>query len=113
MKKLEAIVNPVRFDEVKDELIDLGAKTITATEVKEYARAWTHTEIYRGTTYTSNALTGIKVEVLLDDEQLEEAVFILKKGLERRTMHESDIVIVPVEAIPEYLACSRMFDRSF
>jgi|ERR1700677_2145041 len=109
MKKLEAIINPVRFDEVKDRLIDLGVKTVTATEVKGYARAWAHTEIYRGTKYTDNSISGIKMEVLLDDEQMEDAVLILSKGLERRSIDESDILIVPVEAIPEYLACSRIF----
>ncbi len=84
MKKLEAMINPVCFDEVKDRLIDLGVRTVTATEVKGYARAWAHMEIYRGTKYVSNSLVGIKTEVLLDDEQMEEAILILSKGLDPR-----------------------------
>ena len=109
MKKLEAMINPVCFDEVKDLLIDLGVRTVTATEVRGYSREWAHMEIYRGTKYISNSLVGIKMEVLLDEEQVDDAVLILSKGMEPRSTDESDILIVPVEPIPEYLACSRIF----
>jgi nitrogen regulatory protein P-II 1 len=109
MKKLEATINPNRLDEVKERLFDLGVKTINASDVKGYARMWAHTEIYRGTRYTVNSILGIKLEVLLDDEQMEDAVLILAKGIEPGTMDEGGIIIVPVEPVPEYLACSRVF----
>ncbi len=109
MKKLEAIINPTNVDEVKDDLIDLGVKTITTTEAKGYARAWAHTEIYRGTKYTTNSLIGIKMEVLLDEELMDDAILILSKGLGRRAVDDGDILIVPVDTVPEYLACSRIF----
>jgi nitrogen regulatory protein PII len=109
MKKLEAIINPLRLDEVKDSLIDLGVKTITTTDVKGYARAWAHTEIYRGTKYTTNSMLGVKMEVLLDDELMDDAILMLSKGLGPRSSDEGDILIVPVDTVPEYLACSRIF----
>ena len=107
MKKIETIVNPSCLDEMKDDLIELGAKTITATEVKGFSRMWTHTEIYRGTKYSDNSVHGIKLEVLLEDEQLEDAVLILMKGLEPGS-DEASIIVVPVEPVPEYLACARV-----
>src|SRR5437899_2059328 len=79
MKKIEAIVKPFKLDEVKDALGTVGITGMTVTEVKGFGRQKGHTEIYRGSEYTVDFLPKIKIEIVLPDEQTENAVSIIVK----------------------------------
>jgi nitrogen regulatory protein PII len=74
MKKIEAIIKPFKLDEVKDALGELGINGMTVTEVKGFGRQKGHTEIYRGSEYTVDFLPKIKLELVVVEEQAEEAV---------------------------------------
>ena len=73
MKKIEAIIKPFKLDEVKDALAEVGLAGMTVTEVKGFGRQKGHTEVYRGSEYTVDFLPKIKLEIVVDDAQLEEA----------------------------------------
>ncbi|HEY5177198.1 MAG TPA: P-II family nitrogen regulator [Terriglobales bacterium] len=74
MTKLEAIVQPSRFEAVKDVLIEIGVAGMTVSEVRGHGRQKGHTESYRGREYTVDLLPKIKVEVVLEDTLVDRAV---------------------------------------
>ncbi len=74
MKKIEAIIKPFKLDEVKEALHDIGIKGITVTEAKGFGRQKGHTELYRGAEYVVDFLPKVKVEVVLEDDLIEQAV---------------------------------------
>jgi len=74
MKLVEAIIKPFKLDEVKDALLEIGAKGMTVTEVKGFGRQKGHKETYRGTEYTIEFVPKIKIEVAVSDEQVTSVV---------------------------------------
>jgi nitrogen regulatory protein P-II 1 len=74
MKKVEAIVRPHLLEEVKTALQEVGVVGMTVTEVKGFGRQKGHTETYRGSEYKVEFLPKIKIEVVLGDELVEQAV---------------------------------------
>ena len=75
MKKIEAIIKPFKLDEVKQALSEIDLNGMTVTEVKGYGRQKGHTELYRGAEYNIDFLPKIKLEIVLVDEKLDEAIF--------------------------------------
>jgi len=73
MTKIEAIVQPSKFEAVKDALVEVGVDGMTASEVKGHGRQKGHSETYRGREYEVDLLPKIKVEIVLDDELVEKA----------------------------------------
>jgi len=74
MKKIDAIIKPFKLEEVKDALADIGVEGMTVSEVKGFGRQKGHTEIYRGSEYTVDFLPKIRIEIILPDEKVDEAV---------------------------------------
>jgi nitrogen regulatory protein P-II 2 len=74
MKLVEAIIKPFKLDEVKDALLEIGAKGMTVTEVKGFGRQKGHKETYRGTEYTIEFVPKIKIEVAVSDDQVTRVV---------------------------------------
>lgn len=74
MKKIEAIIKPFKLDEVKEALQEMGVQGMTVLEAKGYGRQKGHTELYRGAEYVVDFLPKIKVEVVVEDSQLEAAI---------------------------------------
>ena len=74
MKKIEAIIKPFKLDEVKERLHEVGIKGITVTEAKGFGRQKGHTELYRGAEYAVDFLPKIKIEVVMEDDQVDQAV---------------------------------------
>jgi nitrogen regulatory protein P-II 1 len=74
MKKIEAVIKPFKLDEVKEALQDLGVQGMTVIEAKGYGRQKGQTELYRGAEYVVDFLPKIKIEVVVDDAQLDRAV---------------------------------------
>ena len=74
MKKIEAIIKPFKLEEVKEALAGVGAQGLTVSEVKGFGRQKGHTEIYRGSEYTVDFLPKIKIEVVLPDPLIQQAV---------------------------------------
>ena len=74
MTKVEAIIQPSRFEAVKDALIEVGVDGMTVFEVRGHGRQKGHTESYRGREYNVDLLPKIKIEMVLDDSMVERAV---------------------------------------
>ncbi len=74
MKKIEAIIKPFKLDEVKEALQELGVQGLSVIEAKGFGRQKGHTELYRGAEYVVDFLPKMKIEVVLDDDQVEAAV---------------------------------------
>ena len=74
MKKVEAIIKPFKLDEVKEALQDAGIQGLSVLEVKGFGRQKGHTELYRGAEYVVDFLPKVKIEVVLDDEQVDAAI---------------------------------------
>ena len=80
MKKIDAIIKPFKLDDVKDSLNEIGIKGITVAEVKGFGRQKGHTELYRGAEYVVDFLPKIKMEIVVSDSQLEDAIEMLMKA---------------------------------
>ena len=74
MKKIEAIIKPFKLDEVKEALQEAGIQGLSEIEVKGFGRQKGHTELYRGAEYIVDFLPKVKIEVVLDDDQVDEAI---------------------------------------
>ena len=74
MKKIEAVIKPFKLDEVKEALQEVGVQGLSVIEVKGFGRQKGHTELYRGAEYVVDFLPKVKIEVALDDDQVEPAI---------------------------------------
>lgn len=72
MKKIEAIIQPFKLEEVKEALKSIGVDGMTITEVRGHGRQKGHKEVYRGQEYQVDLLPKVKVELIVTDERLEE-----------------------------------------
>jgi nitrogen regulatory protein P-II 1 len=74
MTKLEAVIQPSKFEAVKAAMIEIGVDGMTVTEVRGHGRQKGHTEVYRGREYTVDLLPKIKIETVVDDELVDRVV---------------------------------------
>ena len=74
MTKVEAIIQPSRFESVKEALHEIGVEGMTVSEVRGHGRQKGHTEVYRGREYEVDLLPKIKIEMVLPDKLVDTAV---------------------------------------
>ena len=74
MTKLEAVIQPSKFEAVKDALLEIGIEGMTVSEVRGHGRQKGHTEFYRGREYTVDLLPQVKIEMVLHEEMKEKAI---------------------------------------
>lgn len=99
MKKIEAIIKPFKLDEVKESLQDVGLQGVTVTEAKGFGRQKGHTELYRGAEYVVDFLPKVKVEVVLPDNLVEQAVDAIRSAAQTGRIGDGKIFISPVEDV--------------
>jgi nitrogen regulatory protein P-II 1 len=99
MKKIEAIIKPFKLEEVKEALSDFGIVGMTVTEVKGFGRQKGQTEIYRGNEYSVNFLPKIKIEVVLSEDKVDEAVDAILKAARTGKIGDGKIFVMPVEEV--------------
>lgn len=80
MKFITAIIKPFKLDDVRDALSEIGMQGLTVTEVKGFGRQKGHTELYRGAEYVVDFLPKLKLEIALDDGQVDAAVDAISKA---------------------------------
>jgi nitrogen regulatory protein PII len=97
MKKIEAIIKPFKLEEVKDALGEIGIEGMTVSEVKGFGRQKGHTEIYRGSEYTVDFLPKIKIEIVVGDNLVENAVATIVKSAKTGKIGDGKVFVSSVE----------------
>jgi nitrogen regulatory protein P-II 1 len=99
MKKLEAIIKPFKLDEVREALSEIGVAGLTVTEVKGFGRQKGHTELYRGSEYVVDFLPKVKLEVVIPDALLEQAIDAVVRSARTGKIGDGKIFVMPVEQV--------------
>jgi nitrogen regulatory protein P-II 1 len=97
MMKIEAIIQPSRFESVKESLLEIGVEGMTVTEVRGHGRQKGHTEVYRGREYTVDLLPKIKLEIVLPDKLVDRAVDAIQKSAKTGKIGDGKIFLSRVE----------------
>ena len=97
MKKIEAIIKPFKLEEVKDALGEIGIDGMTVSEVKGFGRQKGHTEIYRGSEYTVDFLPKVKIEVVVQDTDAENAVEAVLKSARTGKIGDGKIFVSTID----------------
>ncbi len=97
MKKIEAVIQPSRLEEVKASLKEAGIEGMTVLEVRGHGRQKGHTEVYRGREYAVDLLPKLKLELVVPDELVEAAVEALILGARTGKIGDGKIFVLPVE----------------
>ncbi|WP_018982992.1 P-II family nitrogen regulator [Salinimonas chungwhensis] len=98
MKKIEAIIKPFKMDDVREALADVGIAGMTVTEVKGFGRQKGHTELYRGAEYQVDFLPKIKIDIIIDDERVEQAVEAIEQAARTGKIGDGKIFVYNVES---------------
>ena len=97
MKKIEAIIKPFKLDEVKEALQEMGIQGLSVIEVKGFGRQKGHTELYRGAEYVVDFLPKVKIEVALDDDQVEPAIAAIIDAAKTDKIGDGKIFVSTIE----------------
>ena len=99
MKLVVAIIKPFKLMEVRESLIEAGFMGLTITEVKGYGRQKGHTELYRGSEYTVETLPKIKIEILVDDDDVSKVTITIATSASTEKIGDGKIFVTTVDEI--------------
>lgn len=99
MKKVEAIIRPFKLDEVKIALVNAGIVGMTVSEVRGFGRQKGQTERYRGSEYTVEFLQKLKIEIVVEDNQVDMVVEKVIAAARTGEIGDGKIFITPVDDI--------------
>jgi nitrogen regulatory protein PII len=99
MKLVTAIIKPFKLDEVREALGEIGINGLTVTEVKGFGRQKGHTELYRGAEYVVDFLPKVKLEAVIDDKVVEQAVDAIIKAARTGKIGDGKIFVRDVEQV--------------
>jgi nitrogen regulatory protein P-II 1 len=99
MKKIEAVIKPFKLDEVKEALHEVGVQGMTVTEVRGFGRQKGHTELYRGAEYVVDFLPKVKIEVVVENGQVDDVVEAIQNAARTGRIGDGKIFISPVENV--------------
>jgi len=97
MKLVIAIIKPFKLDEVRDALVAVGVHGMTASEVKGYGRQKGHTEIYRGAEYAVNFLPKVRLDVAVEDDQVDKVVQAITTAAKTGQIGDGKIFVTPID----------------
>ena len=97
MKKIEAVIKPFKLEEVKEALAEIGIEGMTVSEVKGFGRQKGQTEIYRGSEYVVDFLPKIKLEIVVGNEKVDDALGTIIKAARTGKIGDGKIFVLPVE----------------
>jgi nitrogen regulatory protein P-II 1 len=99
MKKIEAIIKPFKLEDVKDALSEAGITGMTVTDVKGYGRQQGHSELYRGAEYVVDFLAKTKLELIVNDEEVEKCVDIITSSAKTGKIGDGKIFVLPIDDV--------------
>ena len=99
MKLLIAVIKPFKLDDVRDNLSEVGVQGLTVTEVKGFGRQKGHTELYRGAEYVVDFLPKTKIEIALNDDQVDVAIEAITKAAGTGKIGDGKIFVQNLEQV--------------
>ncbi len=99
MKMITAIIKPFKLEDVRENLSELGLSGMTVEEVKGFGRQKGHTELYRGAEYVIDFLPKIKIQVAVDDDQLDQAIEAIVSAANSGKIGDGKIFVSPLEQV--------------
>ena len=96
MKKIEAIIKPFKLDDVKEALHGVGMQGMTVTEAKCFGRQRGHTELYRGAEYVVDFLPKLKLELVVSDSSVANAIDAISKAAQTGKIGDGKIFVSDV-----------------
>ena len=99
MKKIEAIIQPFKLDEVKEALIKIGVEGITVSEVRGHGRQKGHTEVYRGAEYKVDLLPKVKLEMVVPSANVNQVIETLSAAARSGKIGDGKIFISALEDV--------------
>ncbi|MBL7003259.1 MAG: P-II family nitrogen regulator [Gammaproteobacteria bacterium] len=97
MKMITAIIKPFKLEDVRTALSDIGVQGITVTEVKGFGRQKGHTELYRGAEYQVEYIPKVKLEIGIDDDQVETVIEAITQSAATGKIGDGKIFVSPLE----------------
>ncbi len=99
MKQITAIVKPFKLEDVREALAEVGVTGLTVTEVKGFGRQKGHTELYRGAEYVVDFLPKMKVEVVVNEADVERCIEAIVNSARTGKIGDGKIFVTDVERI--------------
>ena len=99
MKKIEAVIKPFKLDDVREALSEIGITGMTAIEVKGFGRQKGHTELYRGAEYVVDFLPKVKVDIIINDDQLDRCVEAITEAARTGKIGDGKIFVSNIERV--------------
>jgi nitrogen regulatory protein P-II 1 len=96
MKKIEAIIQPHKLEEVKEAIKGIGIDGMTVSEVRGHGRQKGHKEVYRGMEYNVDLLPKIKIEIVIPSARAEEVISALMKAASTGKIGDGKIFVFDV-----------------
>src|SRR3972149_2149818 len=97
MKKVDAIIKPLKLDEVRDALTAIGIEGMTVSEVRGHGRQKGHSELYRGAEYVVDFIPKIRIEIVVDDADLPRVLEVLQRAARTGQIGDGKIFVYPVK----------------
>jgi nitrogen regulatory protein P-II 1 len=97
VKKIEAIIKPFKFDEVRERLIEIGIHGMTVTEVKGFGRTGGKREVYRGSEYVVDFVPKMKLEIVVPAARVQEVIDAITESAQTGKIGDGKIFVTPVE----------------
>ena len=99
MKVVIAIIKPFKLDEVKDALEGLGVQGMTVSDARGFGRQRGHTEVYRGAEYQVDFVPKTRIEIAVDDDQVDSVVKAIVTGARTDSIGDGKVWVVPAEQV--------------
>jgi len=97
LKLIAAIIKPFKLDDVRNALSDIGINGLTVYEVKGFGRQKGHTELYRGAEYVVDYIPKMKMEIAVDDDQVDAVVDAIIESARTGKIGDGKIFVTPLE----------------
>jgi len=99
MTKIDAIIQPGKFESVKAALIEEGVQGMTVSEVRGYGRQKGHTEVFRGREYSVDMLQKVKIELIVEDDMVEKLIDVISTAASSGKIGDGKIFLFKVEDV--------------
>jgi nitrogen regulatory protein PII len=96
MKLVMAIIKPPKLDPVRQALVDCGVQGMTVSEVRGFGRQRGHTEIYRGAEYTIDYVPKVRIDVVIEDEQVERVLEAIREAARTERIGDGKVFVLEV-----------------